>query len=156
MWPPSQWQHLSQSARPPCKTASSWLILARWEEEGGGAQNPGERVERFHSEVWTSTSSVCSSLSQFTLFVLLCYVRQLCGQPTKVSLVQISCQLLPPSRVEGAGEGHFRGGGEAVFGLAPGTGLEKGEKRIQFLTCWYFRSKPVILCNKNTFSALLW
>lgn len=28
----------------------------------------------------------------------------------------------------GQGQGHFRGGGEAVFGLAPGTGLE-GEKR---------------------------
>lgn len=25
--------------------------------------------------------------------------------------------------MEGGGEGHFRGGGEAVFGLAPGTGL---------------------------------
>lgn len=57
------------------------------------------------------------------MFVLLRYVRQLCGLPAKVSLVQIGCQPLPPQRVEGQGEGHFRGGGEAVFGLAPGTGL---------------------------------
>lgn len=57
------------------------------------------------------------------MFALLWYVRQLCGLPAKVSLVQIGCQLLPPLRVEGGGEGHFRGGGEAVFGLAPGTGL---------------------------------
>lgn len=51
---------------------------------------------------------------------------QLCGQQADVSLVQIS----HPRRVEGAGEGHFRGGGEAVFGLAPGTGLEgEGTKK---------------------------
>lgn len=61
------------------------------------------------------------------VFVLLWYVRQLCGRQAKVSLVQISRQLQPPRWVEGAGEGHFRGGGEAVFGLAPGTGLE-GER----------------------------
>lgn len=32
------------------------------------------------------------------------------------------------------GEGHFRVGGEAVFGLAPGTGLERkkeGEERFE-------------------------
>lgn len=50
-------------------------------------------------------------------------MRQLCGRQADVSLVQIS----HPRRVEGAGEGHFRGGGEAVFGLAPGAGLE-GER----------------------------
>lgn len=51
---------------------------------------------------------------------------QLCGRQADVSLVQIS----HPRRVEGAGEGHFRGGGEAVFGLAPGTGLEgEGTKK---------------------------
>lgn len=45
--------------------------------------------------------------------------------------MQIGCQLLPPLRVEGGGEGHFRGGSEAVFGLAPGTGLEgEGQKNI--------------------------
>lgn len=47
--------------------------------------------------------------------------------------MQISCHPLPPQRVEGGrggGWGHFRGGGEAVFGLAPGTGLERaGEER---------------------------
>lgn len=35
------------------------------------------------------------------MFVLLWYVRQLCGSPAKVSLVQIGCQPLPPQRVEG-------------------------------------------------------
>lgn len=55
-------------------------------------------------------------------------MQQLCDLPAKVSLVQIGCQLLPPQRAEGGGEGHFRGGGEAVFGLAPGTGLEEKEE----------------------------
>lgn len=61
-------------------------------------------------------------------------MRQLCGLPAKVSLVQISCQPLPPQRVEGAGEGHFRVGGEAVFGLAPGTGLEGDRKKEEILS----------------------
>lgn len=61
------------------------------------------------------------------------FVRQLCGSEAEVSLVQISCHPLTPQRVEGGGRGgrgHFRGGGEALFGLAPGTGLEgAGEER---------------------------
>lgn len=48
-------------------------------------------------------SPVCSFVSPgFNfMFVLLWYVRQLRGLPAKVSLVQISCQLLPPRRWRG-------------------------------------------------------
>lgn len=110
-------------------------MLARWEEEGGkGSKSRAGEGKGF---IFWSLNRYETCLffrdSGFNfVFVLLWYVRQLCGLPAEVSLVQISCQLLRPRRAEGAGKGHFRGGGEAVFGLAPGTGLKVEGKKEEF------------------------
>lgn len=91
-----------------------------------GVKIENERGVRFHFEV---------------LFVLSGLRFLLCVRPPLVCATALgftsqslfSANRLSAAaslRVEGGGEGHFRGGGEAVFGLAPGTGLEgEGQKK---------------------------
>lgn len=127
MWALPQRQHVSV-----CKASVQNRVTVVNVSALGGAGVKTERGEGGKVSFWSlnwSKSCLFFRVFRFNfVFVLLWYV-QLCGSPAKVSLVQIGCQLLPPQRVEGGEEGHFRGGGEAVFGLAPGTGLEGEGKK---------------------------